>query len=278
MLHHFPSRLWPLFGIVLLFGTGRTDAQQAGKQEPVTLRVVLPMADATLAIQGQPTKQTGSERTFVSPPLDPGKEYMYTLSALWEPNNYTKITRKRTIKVEAGKTVELNFGPETSLEGDDVVVRYVPTPQEVVEEMMKLGEVTKDDVVFEPGCGDGRIVVTAVKQFGAKRGVGIDLDPDRIKDSNATAKKAGVEDKIDFRLGDALKVDYSDATVVMLYMGNDFNLLLRPILEKSLKPGSRIVSHRFIMGDWKPDKTITVTDKEGKTEYKLHLWKIGEKK
>src|SRR5262249_58541489 len=111
-------------------------------------------------------------------------------------------------------------------------------------------------------------------KHGAKRGVGIDLDLDRVKDSILNAQQHKVDRKIEFRQGDVLDVkDLSDASVVMLYMGEDVNLKLRPILKKTLKPGSRIVSHRFLMGDWKPDKTITVKDKEGE-DYKLHLWTI----
>jgi cyclopropane fatty-acyl-phospholipid synthase-like methyltransferase len=139
--------------------------------------------------------------------------------------------------------------------------------------MLKLGKVGKDDVVYDLGCGDGRIVVTAVKKFGAKKGVGIDLDPERIKESNANAKEAVVTDKVEFRLGDVMKIkDLENATVVTLYLGDELNEQLRPILQKRLKPGTRIVSHRFLMGDWKPEKTETVMDR-GST-IRVHLWTI----
>jgi len=115
-----------------------------------------------------------------------------------------------------------------------------------------------------------------VAKAEAKRGVGIDIDPLRIKESKANAKRVGVEDKVEFRLGDVLKVkDLSDATVVLLYMGDELNMQLRPILQKHLKPGARIVSHRFTMGDWKPLKTETITGKDG-DKYQIHLWKIEE--
>src|SRR5215470_14791220 len=116
---------------------------------------------------------------------------------------------------------------------DRIVVGEGWTPLPVVEAMCKLAEVGKGDVVYDLGCGDGRIVVTAVKKFGAKKGVGIDLDPERIKESNASAKDAGVTDKVEFRLGDVMKIkDLENATVVTLYLGDELNEQLRPILQK----------------------------------------------
>ena len=152
---------------------------------------------------------------------------------------------------------------------------YVPTPADIADEMSKLAGVSAADVVFEPGCGDARITIAAVKR-GAKRGVGIDIDPERVADSRAKVKDAGLEDKIEIRLGDALDIqDLSAATVVFLYMGDHFNLLIRPILWRELKVGARVVSHRFTMGDWKPDKTVTISSDEG-GEYELHLWTVTE--
>jgi ubiquinone/menaquinone biosynthesis C-methylase UbiE len=157
---------------------------------------------------------------------------------------------------------------------DRFVIRYVPTPEEVVEAMCKLAKVGKGDVVYDLGCGDGRIVISAVKDFGAKRGVGVDLDPDRIKDSKKNAKRQGVADRIAFRQGDVLNIkDLSEASVVMLYMGEDVNLRLRPILKKTLRPGSRIVSHDFRMGDWMPEKTVEITDELGE-EHEIYLWTV----
>jgi SAM-dependent methyltransferase len=147
---------------------------------------------------------------------------------------------------------------------------YVPTPQDVVDRMLKLAGVTKDDVVYDLGCGDGRIVVTAAKQFGA-RGVGVDIDPQRIKESEANAKTAGVEHLVSFKLQDAMAVDVSPATVVTLYLLSASNVKLRPILTKQLRPGARIVSHAFTMGDWQPDKTDEFTDSTGSMR-SLYLW------
>ncbi|HEX5884405.1 MAG TPA: class I SAM-dependent methyltransferase [Pyrinomonadaceae bacterium] len=152
-------------------------------------------------------------------------------------------------------------------------VPYVPTPQNVVDEMLKLAKVKKDDVVYDLGCGDGRLVITAVKNFGAKRGFGVDIDPDRIADSNANAKAAGVTDRVSFAVQDLFQTDLKDATVVTLYLLPEVNLRLRPKLLSELRPGTRVVSHSFDMGDWKPQKTITVTP----GGQRLHLWTIPAK-
>jgi uncharacterized protein (TIGR03000 family) len=238
--------------------------------------IVKIVEDATLDVEGKRTKKIGEKRTFESPPLQPGKTYTYTLVAKWEPNNYTKITRTRKVKVEAGKTTEVDLTLHDDKQPDDIVIRYVPTPQKVVDAMLKMGKVGKDDVVYDIGCGDGRIVVTAVEKYNAKHGVGVDLDPERIRESKETAKRAGVTDKVEFRQQDAMRLtDLGKASVVTLYLGDDLNEQLRPLLKKQLKPGSRIVSHRFLMGDWKPEKTETI-DVDG-IDYKIHLWTIPGK-
>ena len=236
----------------------------------------MPAAGATLTFDGAETRQTGLTRLFESPSLDPGKNYSYTVVAQWMPNNYTTVIRTRVAPVKAGQTTEVDLRKEDDKQKDEFFIRYVPTPQKVVDAMLELAGVGEKDVVYDLGCGDGRIVITAVTKFKAKRGVGVDLDPERIKDSKANAKREKVEDKVEFRQEDVLKLkDLGDASVVMLYLGNDVNERLKPILQKTLKPGSRVVSHRFTMGDWKPLKTITVKDVDG-IEYVLHLWKIGE--
>jgi uncharacterized protein (TIGR03000 family) len=251
------------------------EAKPADKK-PAGLRVLMPVPGATLLIDGTETRQTGLTRLFESPPIDPGKDYTYTVVAKWMPNNYTTISRTRVVTVKAGQTTEVDLRKEDDKQKDDYFVRYVPTPQKVVDAMLELAGVGDKDVVYDLGCGDGRIVITAVSRFKAKRGVGVDLDPERVKDSKANARAAKVEDKVEFREEDVLKMkDLGDASVVMLYLGNDVNERLKPILKKTLKPGSRVVSHRFTMEDWKPQKTITVKDTDG-IEYVLHLWKIGE--
>ncbi|HEV8694759.1 MAG TPA: class I SAM-dependent methyltransferase [Lysobacter sp.] len=152
---------------------------------------------------------------------------------------------------------------------------YVPTPQEVVDQMLALAEVTSKDVVYDLGCGDGRIPITAAQRYGA-RAVGVDIEPKRIAESNANAKAAGVEKLVSFRLQDAMTVDVSDATVVTLYLLSASNLKLRPLLTKQLKPGARIVSHAFTMGDWQPDKVVDFTDAMGIIRT-LFMWRTDGK-
>ena len=153
-------------------------------------------------------------------------------------------------------------------------VPYVPTPQPVVEAMLKLAAVKPGDVVYDLGSGDGRIVVTAVKEFKAKRGVGIDLDPQRVKEAQDNAKKAGVDNRTEFREGDVLKLEsVADADVVTLYLYPSVNRKLEPMLRKTLKPGARVVSHEFRIGDWGPDRTERVRDERG-NDHVLFLWTI----
>jgi len=147
-------------------------------------------------------------------------------------------------------------------------VPYVPTPQEVVDRMLAAAKIRRDDVVYDLGCGDGRIVVTAAKQFGA-RGVGIDINPERIAEARANAKKAGVDRRVDLRVANLFETDLSPASVVTLYLLPDINLRLRPHLWQQLKVGSRVVSHAFNMGeDWPPEQTI---DASGRT---IYMWTI----
>lgn len=139
-------------------------------------------------------------------------------------------------------------------------VHFEATPDDVVEAMLKIAELTREDVVYDLGCGDGRFVITAAKKFGA-RGVGVDIDPVRIKESNENAQKAGVTDRVKFFEGDLFKTDIGEATVIALYLLNELNLQLRPRLFSELKPGTRIVSHTFDMGDWEPDYIGQVRDR-----------------
>lgn len=147
---------------------------------------------------------------------------------------------------------------------------YVPTPQEVVDAMLKLAKVTQNDVVYDLGCGDGRIVVTAA-QMGA-RGVGIDIDPQRVDEANANVTAAGVNSRVRILQGDLFEADIREATVVTLYLLSTLNQKLRPKLLADLKPGTRIVSHAFDMGDWKPEQTMKV----GGTT--IYLWRVPARK
>ena len=151
-------------------------------------------------------------------------------------------------------------------------VPYLATSDEAVQAMLKLADVKKDDVVYDLGCGDGRIVIAAAKVAGA-RGVGIDIDPRRIQEANDNAKKAGVERLVRFEQKDLFAADFHDATVVTLFLREDVNLRLRPKLLKDLKPGARIVSNTFDMYDWKPDKQLTLAGPSAELfSRKLYLW------
>jgi precorrin-6B methylase 2 len=149
-------------------------------------------------------------------------------------------------------------------------VIYVPTPQEVVEGMLKLARVTRNDVVYDLGCGDGRIVVTAARQFGA-RAVGIDIDPIRIREATENVRVAGMAERVRLIEGDLFEQDISEATVVTLYLLSRLNLKLRPKLLKELRPGTRIVSHAFDMDDWKPQRMENVGSST------IYLWTVPKK-
>ena len=161
--------------------------------------------------------------------------------------------------------VALVFAQEKQLREPDVI--FVPTPEDVVEQMLKLANVHKGDVVYDLGCGDGRTVITAAKTFGV-RAVGIDINPERIKESLENARKAGVMDRVTFRNEDLFEANIKEATVVTLYLLQSLNVKLRPKLWKELKPGTRVVSHDFDMGDWKPEKQIELD------EHTIYLWII----
>jgi uncharacterized protein (TIGR03000 family) len=247
----------------------------AGGQKKLVLKVLVPEADAEIIVNGKTIEGEGTERKIEVEAAAKGQK-VHIVTASWEPNNYTKFTRTRKVPIDSKGpvTVDLTKAYDT----EKIKIRYVPTPDDVVAKMCQLAKVAKKDTVYDIGCGDGRMVIHAVEKFAAKRGVGIDLDEVRIKESKENAKKHKVEDKVEFRVGDALEIkDLSDASVVLLYMGDDVNLRLRPILQKTLKPGSRIVSHRFLMGDWKPQRTETFTGDDG-DEYSIHLWVIGKKR
>ena len=147
------------------------------------------------------------------------------------------------------------------------------TPDDVVDRMLSLARVTQTDVVMDLGCGDGRIPIRAAQKYGA-RGVGVDIDPQLIERARANARKAGVERLVEFRVEDALTSDVSKATVVTLYLLPSSNVRLRPILQRQLKPGSRIVSHAFSMGpDWLADEVDTFTSANG-DQVTLYLWRL----
>jgi uncharacterized protein (TIGR03000 family) len=261
--------------IPTLPAVGRTALQSTPSLERrLTSRVVVtvPAEDAELTVNGEPIGGVASSRTFETAPLGEGT-HRYTFTVAWRPNTYTTITRSKTVAFRAGDPVSVDLTVDDP--ADRVRVIYVPTPEDVSAAMVDLAGINRDDVVYEPGCGDARITTAAIRA-GARRGICIDIDPERARESKANVEAAGLADRIDVREGDALDLkDLSDVSVVFLYMGDHFNLLIRPVLWRELKVGSRIVSHRFTMGDWKPDRTISVMSDQGGI-YDLHLWTITE--
>ena len=152
---------------------------------------------------------------------------------------------------------------------DSADVPYVPTPQRVVDRMLELAEVSEDDVVYDLGSGDGRIVITAARDYGA-RGVGIEIDSALVREARANADSAGVADRVEFRQGDLFEADLSEATAVTLYLLPSVNLKLRPKLLRELAPGTPIVSHDFDMDDWEPEQTV----QEGSST--IYFWRVPE--
>lgn len=155
----------------------------------------------------------------------------------------------------------------TPARSPDVI--YVPTPVAVVDKMLELANVQANDLIYDLGSGDGRIVIAAAQKYGA-RGIGIEIDPKRIQAANENAKKAGVSDRVQFLQQDLFQTDFSNATVVTLYLLPRLNLKLRPKLLQELKPGTRVVSHAFDMGEWKPEQVVEV---EGRT---IYYWVVPE--
>jgi SAM-dependent methyltransferase len=181
---------------------------------------------------------------------------------------------RRTLLLSVAAAAGASVFPAHALAQDATEPRldvpYVPTPQEVVEQMLELGRVGKNDLLYDLGCGDGRIVVTAAKERGA-RGVGIDLNPERIAEAKENARKAGVEKMVTFRVGNLFEEDVSPATVVTLYLLPSVNLKLRPRLWQQLKVGTRVVSHDFDMGsDWPPERKVRIDSKT------LYFWTITQ--
>ena len=175
--------------------------------------------------------------------------------------------RIRGIAVLALAAGVLALAPARAQEEGELEVPYVPTPENVVAKMLELANVKKADVLYDLGSGDGRIVVTAARKYGV-HAVGYDLNPERIQEANENAKKAGVTGQVEFRQKDLFTADLHEASVVTLYLLPSVNLKLRPKLFQELKPGSRVVSHDFDMGDWAPDKTV---DLDG---HKIYFWVI----
>jgi uncharacterized protein (TIGR03000 family) len=246
---------------------------QDGEKKVATIKVTVPAA-AKIMIDGKPTMSTGEERLFETPPLTPGKSFTYIFKATWFDGSYPTV-RMAEVRVEAGKetVVDLRQGAK---DGSSSQIIFVPTSDRLVEKMLEMAKVTKDDAVFDLGCGDGRMVVLAAAKYGA-HGVGVDIDPQRVKEAKANVEKAKVGKLVEIRLGDALKVeDLNTATVIVLYMLPEFMKQLKPIVLKECKPGTRIVSHNYTFPEWDAKDTVTMGSQgSGPT---LYLYVVGEKK
>ncbi|MSU79240.1 MAG: class I SAM-dependent methyltransferase [Gemmataceae bacterium] len=263
--------------VMLFLGISAFNVAQEKSSSEITI-LVPPAghAETIIKVNGKVIDGEGGTRKYKAV-LEKGKEAKLTIEALIEPNNYTKITRTKSIIVKAGVNAKLDLTIKDK-KTDKIVVRWVPTPDDIVIKMGEIAKITKNDIIYDLGCGDAVMLILPIKKFGAKKGVGIDIDPKMIEIAKKKAKEAKLEDKLDLRVGDILNVkDLSDASVVLLYIGDDLGERLSPVLQKTLKPGARIVSHRFTLGDWAPTKTLTVKG-EDSYEYELHLWVVGEKK
>jgi uncharacterized protein (TIGR03000 family) len=302
---------------VLSLTSGLQSQDSKGGQQ-AKLKLLVP-ANAVVEIEGFKTKTVGEERHYVSPTLPGGKSYSYTVVVTWKDADGKDQERKEVLKVQPGQERSYDLRPaglakvpveekkpvveekkpvveekKPAVEDKKPVVEkkeedpdkrpdviFVPTPHDVVKKMLEVAKVGKDDIVYDLGCGDGRIVVTAVKDFGAKKGIGYDIDPQRVKESLENVKKNKVEDKVTIEKKDIFTLDLSGASVITLYLLPALNVKLIPQLEK-LRPGSRIVSHDFAMEGVTPDATYDVEaandQGDSKRSHKVYLWTIPLKK
>ena len=249
-----------LFACLILAGTFAQDDRKA-----VTLEVY-PPEGARLFIEGQEKKPKWPMCRFESPPLPPGN-YTYTIKAIIPgPDGPRTVTRRIDVRPGDFESIDLREPgkrPTTDVE-------YEPTPQEVVDALLRLAKVTSKDVVWDLGCGDGRIPVTAAREYACKA-CGFDIDPERVKDSLANVRKHGVERLVKIEQRDLFALDLSKGpTVVTLYLLPSLNAKLLPQLRK-LPPGTRVISVAHRMADIKPDEQIVVDTELG--EFDVYLWK-----
>ena len=197
-----------------------------------------------------------------------------TASAGAQPPVTSAADQPVELRLDTSFAKDLRLVQTTETEPEEKVkpdIHYVPTPQQLVDVMLQMAEVKKGDLLYDLGSGDGRLVITAAKNHGA-RAIGIDIDPQRIAEAKNNATAAQVEDKVEFLQADLFKSNFKDATVITLYLLNELNERLRPQLFAQVKPGTRIVSHAFTMGDWEPDAERTVKIKG--SEYNAYFWVI----
>lgn len=281
-----PRSVPRLLAVAVTLTFGLTACGQ-DKAAPATVKVLVPDSPVQTSIKfenkeypHEPKAAKEGVHTFTTADVEPGKPRTSKLEVTIVPNNYTKIFRTREVTVTAGGTVTVDVRTEDKKVPDRIEVRWVPTPDAIVDEMCKLAKVGKEDVVHDYGCGDAVMLIRPIQLFGAKKGFGNDIDPKMVAKANENIAAAKLTDKITVVQGDILKMtdkDCAEATVVLLYIGDDLGAKLAPVLQKALKPGTRIVSHRFTLGEWKPTETKAVIGPEG-DEYILHLWVVPAKK
>ena len=193
----------------------------------------------------------------------------FSLIGIQYPNRLSAKTREEARSTEKATS---SIAQTPKLREPDVV--YVPTPPEVVERMLTLADVQQDDILYDLGSGDGRIPIAAVENHNISRAVGIDIDPERIQEANANAQEAGVSNRVDFLNQDLFQTNFSEATVVTLYLLPTLNVQLRPQLLQQLEPGTRIVSHDFDMGEWTPEYTEQI-EADGRM-HTIYMWTVPE--
>ncbi|MCU0705979.1 MAG: TIGR03000 domain-containing protein [Fimbriiglobus sp.] len=274
---------WTVFGVgfilVVLVSLLASLTGVAAAQPPASpstrskVKVNVPQDDAELLIEGKPTRTAGKNREYDTPDLEPGKKYLYEVKVVWKPNKFTTLTRTRVVKFVAGEEVTVDLTTPQPTDTADVLLK--PATDDVLNELVATAKITPTDVVFEPKSADARMLVAAVLA-GAKRAVGVQFDPDKVKAARERVKKAELEGRIDIQQLDPAECkDYPEATVVFLYAGEEGNLALRSVLLAELKPGTRIVSYRFGMGDWKPTDTRKGTNADGE-EYQIFTWVVTD--
>lgn len=275
---------WLLLAAVPAFGQGSGPPGGQGTDKRANLVVRLP-ANARLVVDGTETKQTGEVRKFFSPPLPAGQVFRYELVATWTGPDGEPVRVVEVVRVRAGETTPIDLRTAKRQPVDkppvdkppvdkppvdkppadkkpEVDVPYVSSSPEVVDKMLEVAKLTKDDVVYDLGCGDGRIVIAAAKKYGCKA-VGIDIDPERVAESRDNVKKAGVDDLVSIEKKNFFTVDLVKATVVTLYLTTGTNEKLIPQLEQ-MKPGSRVVTHAFPVPGVEVKKRYEVEGKDGR--------------
>lgn len=241
------KKLFGVLSVCILFAAGCAD------REPSFSIVDRTVSEKPAVAATQPPAESATTNASASP-LTPAS----TAPASSEAG---KESGQAGVQTEEAKETTESRTPD---------VIFVPTPQDVVDKMLEMAQVSKNDLVYDLGCGDGRIVVTAAQKYGCKA-IGFDIDPQRIKESQENVQKHGVGDLVQIQQKDIFTLDLSQANVITLYLLPRLNVKLIPQLEQ-LKPGSRIVSHDFRMKGIKPDKTVTLTSDEDQDEHKIFLW------